>query len=70
LLIEEKRQNTLNIALIHSLLGDSYYEKAKSTKNNTKLLESALQQYETALSLYNKLKTTLKFQKIIRKSSY
>lgn len=69
LLIEEKRQNTLNIALIHSLLGDSYYEKAKSTKNNTKLLESALQQYETALSLYNKLKNNIEISENYKKKA-
>jgi signal transduction histidine kinase len=67
--IEEKRKNDLNIALIHSLLGDSYNGKAKIVKKNSKLLVAALQQYETALSLYIKLKNNFEISENYKKKA-
>jgi len=67
--IEESRKNTLNIALIHSLLGDSFFENSKITKDNTTLLQDALKQYETALKLYIPIKSTIEISENYKKKA-
>ncbi|HOD10587.1 MAG TPA: ATP-binding protein, partial [Flavobacterium sp.] len=67
--IEEKRKNTMNIALVHSLLGDSFYENAKISKGNSILLESALKQYTIALKLYTSIKSNIEISENYKKKA-
>ena len=67
--IEEKRKNTMNIALVHSLLGDSFYENAKISKDNSILLESALKQYTIALKLYTSIKSNIEISENYKKKA-
>ena len=67
--IEEKRKNTMNIALVHSLLGDSFYQNAKISKDNSILLESALKQYTIALKLYTSIKSNIEISENYKKKA-
>ena len=59
----------MNIALVHSLLGDSFYENAKISKGNSILLESALKQYTIALKLYTSIKSNIEISENYKKKA-
>ena len=67
--IEVKRNNTYNIAKIHSILGDVLFKKSETESNKNKLLVLAEKQYDLAIARFKVSKSTKEISDNYKKKS-